>query len=235
MKKVLLLVAMVCMGFFANAQLYVGGGLGVDFGSTKPKEGDKSKDFGFFISPEVGYSLNDKMDVGVNLSLGVAKYERDIWDGINGAFDNLGLGDMDLDWDDVELAKELKLTTWQFAPYFRYSLVEFGKFKVLGKASLYVLGGKGTLVPHTGNIEPEYKITQFGLNVTPMLTYDLSEKFVLFTDLNFLSLGFSSSKMKIEVGDFFSDENTNTGFNLGVDANNAYNVGAITVGFAYKF
>ncbi|MDL2315155.1 hypothetical protein LJC16_02735, partial [Bacteroidales bacterium OttesenSCG-928-C19] len=124
---------------------------------------------------------------------------------------------------------------WQVAPYIRYSFVEFGKFKVLGKASLYVEGSKNDL------LATEVKTTEFGLNIVPMLTYDLSEKFALFTDLNFLGFGFAYNKVK--------DGNATTRFGLNIDANDVISVGGasvdmsngtfsdplIRIGFAYKF
>lgn len=59
MKKILIVFLMVtACGLFANAQFYIGGGVGLDFSSTDPQT-----DFGFSLRPEVGYSLNDRFDL----------------------------------------------------------------------------------------------------------------------------------------------------------------------------
>lgn len=112
---------------------------------------------------------------------------------------------------------DVKSNEWGVSPYVRYNLIQFGNLNVLGKAALFAGGGK----------DGEQKYTGFGLNISPMLTYTLSDKFDLFTGLNFLGLGFEQVKYK--------DAYTNTGFGLNVNSNNAINTGDVTIGFVYKF
>ena len=199
------------MGFLANAQLYVGGSIGFNNSVGKPHTGDeRNKVMGFNFGPEVGYSLSDKMDVGAMLFLGTTKTT------------NL------MDSDNKTVAKT---NNWNFAPYVRYSLVEFGKFKVMGRASLFIGGQSGkTETTVAGTSLPtvdDPSITRMGLGVTPVLSYNLSSNFVLLADLNFLNVGFSNSKVK--------EGRSTTRFDLGVDTDDAFRVGALTIGFAYKF
>ncbi len=123
---------------------------------------------------------------------------------------------------------ETKTTNWQIAPYARYAVAEFGNFKVLGKASIF-FGGNSSK-QEVGNTTVEASATEFGLRVAPLLTYNLSDNFLLLTQLNFLGLNFTSTSVK--------DGNTTTDFGLNANTNNALSVGggsAITVGFAYCF
>ena len=210
MKKVFLLVGLVCMGFLANAQFYAGGSLGFMNSVTKPNTGDsRDKFMGFNIAPEVGYSLSDKMDVGISVAFGTSKMT---------------------DFTDSDNERVRKGNEWSVNPYVRYSLVEYKRFKVLGKAtfSLGMESGKTEVkIAGTTTSTDDPSVTNIGLSIVPMLTYDISDRFVLFTDLNFLGLGFTNSKIK--------DAESTTGFGLLFDANDVVNVGAITIGFAYKF
>lgn len=211
MKKSLLVLALAFVCVLANAQFYVGGSLGANFASVKDDDGNKLGTISSFsIAPEVGYSITDKIDLGLAFGFGTMGAKPDGGD-------------------------KSSTSAWEVAPYMRYSFVEFGKFKVLGKAKLYAQGvGKAEYLAATG----EY--TEFGLNIAPMLTYDISDKFVLFTDLNFLGFGFSYNKVK--------DDNSTTSFGLNIDANNVISLGGanldvsdnfvdplVKIGFAYKF
>ena len=112
---------------------------------------------------------------------------------------------------------ENKSNLWGIAPYARYSPVEFGKFSIWGQADLFIAGGERNL----------QKFTSFGLDIHPVLKYDLSDHFSLLANLNFLNFGFSQTKIK--------DGSTTTNFGLGIDSGDVVTLGAISVGFVYKF
>lgn len=195
MKKILLVVSLFCATVMvANAQLYVGGALGLGFGSVKNNDGDKLySTTTFALFPEVGYSLNEKVDLGISVGFGLASLKPEGGDAI-------------------------KATSWEVAPYLRYSVVEFGKFKLMGKASLYAMGIKDA---------DEVETTKLGLSVIPVLGYGISDNFVLLANLNFFSFGFDNTSVK--------DGGSTFGFGLGVNTNNALNTGDFTIGFAYIF
>jgi hypothetical protein len=112
---------------------------------------------------------------------------------------------------------EVKSNSWALSPYARYSFIEFGKFSIWGQAGLSLSGGEANA----------QKSTSFGLNIQPVLKYNLSDKFDLLTNLNFLNIGFSQTSIK--------DVSTTARFNFGVNSGNVANLGGITVGFLYKF
>jgi len=74
MKKAGIIFITILMYLLAgNAQVFVGGGLRLSFGDGKSSWGsteNSGNSFGFNISPQVGYSLNDKSSVGVSGFLG---------------------------------------------------------------------------------------------------------------------------------------------------------------------
>lgn len=63
MKKFIAAIAVVFCTISANAQIWMGGSLGLNF--TTPKGGETITTFE--ISPKIGYALNDKWDIAVEL------------------------------------------------------------------------------------------------------------------------------------------------------------------------
>ena len=119
----------------------------------------------------------------------------------------LGLGiHSDSDYDDATV-------NILFNPYARWSLFQAGKFEVLGKASLNTFRKKDYFY--------------FGLHVDPVLAYNVSDKIVLQATLNFLNLRcyYLSN----------TDNSTTVNFGFGADTNNLATLGALKVGFIYKF
>ncbi|MDR1737480.1 MAG: hypothetical protein LBR66_01485 [Candidatus Symbiothrix sp.] len=112
MKKVFFICSLALASIAANAQLYVGGSLGLTTSATKNGSVETTTS-SFTLAPEVGYSLSDKFDVGGVLSL-------------TGS-DNNGVS---------------STSAWSFAPYARYAVAELGKFKLLGKALISMGGNK---------------------------------------------------------------------------------------------
>ncbi|MBQ0164859.1 MAG: porin family protein [Bacteroidaceae bacterium] len=72
MKKLILMAAVALCSLSASAQWYAGGGLG--FGVVSPSVGDNKTSF--YLTPEVGYSFNNKWGVGLDLSVGYNKIAK---------------------------------------------------------------------------------------------------------------------------------------------------------------
>ena len=131
---------------------------------------------------------------------------------INQKFD-VGL---DFFFQTVKYQADVKGSSWGIAPYARYSFFQFGKFDVIGKGSVgfsfYDSSGKST---------------NFNFLVSPILAYSLTEKIVLFTQLNCLSLSFVSGSP--DGGESWSR------FGFGASTNNLVNTSNLPIGFIYKF
>ena len=67
MKKLFITLAFVAAAVFAQAQLFVGGNLGVNMGSTKVESTKTQKTFGFEVKPNVGYMFSENMGAGIAL------------------------------------------------------------------------------------------------------------------------------------------------------------------------
>jgi len=100
----------------------------------------------------------------------------------------------------------------------RYNVIQFGDVKLLGKATAYVDYWSESFDGKT-----LFDGTSFGLKVAPMITYDISKSFTLFTELDFLGAGIHS----------VVDGKTSFGF--GFDSNSVKKLGDIKVGFYYNF
>ncbi len=135
--------------------------------------------------------------------------------------DKLDIG-LDIEFSFDKEQNDDKTTGWAVAPYARYSFFQVSRFEVLAKTSLFFGGDKKEYA--SGG---DSKSTNFGLDLVPLLTYGLTEKVVLFSQLNFMRLNFTSTKP--DGGD------ARTSFGIGVDANNVMNTGNIQIGFVYKF
>jgi len=142
-----------------------------------------------------------------------------------GAYDDLGYRLTDV-WDiGVEFGgmvgvtkdhiSDTKTTTahWLISPYARYTVIRAGNFDFMGKGSLILEGTKNYFL--------------VGVQVVPMVAYNMNEHIALQTNLNFLSFGISRNKIK--------NGDATTNFNLGGNSNNVATLGGLTIGFIYKF
>ena len=102
---------------------------------------------------------------------------------------------------------------WLLSPFARYTVLQAGKFDFMAKGSLILEGTKNYFL--------------VGVQVVPMVSYNMTEHIALHTNLNFLSFGISRNKTK--------NGNATTNFNLGGNSNNVATLGGITIGFVYKF
>lgn len=109
----------------------------------------------------------------------------------------------------------------------RYKIAEFGNFKVLLKGA--VSADFETRVSEIEAIDGE-TTSSLGFSVAPMVTYDVSEAFTLYANLNFLG---------INAGYTFENETLGTpdGWKFSAFANSAdvANTGAFQIGFLYNF
>ncbi len=212
MKKGLLTVALVIATIFgASAQVWIGGAAGFNSNSIKNDDGNNILSASeFSIIPEIGYSVNDKIGVGLTLGFGTEGAKRRTNERISGS-------------------------SFSIAPFVQYTALELGKFQLIGRATLGFDSHTGYGFNEDGIVEligdDNSKLTSFGVNVTPFLHYVINDKFNVFGAMNFLSLNFASMSVKYD-GEKLGSVNV---FNFGVDANNVANTGALQIGFIYKF
>lgn len=128
-----------------------------------------------------------------------------------------------LGFSNVKDQNDVKTSNWGVSPYARYSFVEFGRLSVWGQAAFFA-GGSDVDKLKT-------KSTVFGLTVSPVLKYSLSNRFDLMTNLNFFNIGFSQTSTKVDG----KKVSTDTSFGLGINSYDIATLGNISIGFIYKF
>ena len=109
----------------------------------------------------------------------------------------------------------------------RYKVAQFGGVKLLLKGGASV--DFATISSDNDNIDGE-TLTSIGASITPMITYDISEAFTLYANLNFLGVyaTYNFDNDKLNVAKSWS-------LGAGVDSENVANTSNFQIGFTYNF
>jgi opacity protein-like surface antigen len=211
--KILFVSCLFCIFAGLEAQVFVGGNLGLNSNGGSTKVGttttDKTKYFSFNINPMAGYFLSDKLSVGAMLNFGSSKQT------IPGT------------------PEEVNTTTsFGLTPFARYYPLTFQRFSVFGEATIGISNSnQKNKTGATTNQGP--KTTNLGFSVYPGIEYALSDKIHLETSINILRLSLNSSTSKQTIANEEQVDKT-TSFSFGAGLNNVVNVGSITIGAYYK-
>ena len=225
MKKLFITIAFVAAAMFAQAQLFVGGNLGMGTTSQTYKlEGggmtltqDMPKTFNFTLAPTVGFMFNENMGVGLDLGFGFGKTTLKYYDDETG---------------ELQGTRTIKETTIGFAPYFRYVFAEVENFKFYADARIEYSMTKPKATIESGGMSLTVdgaKTTTFGIGVVPGMAYMLTDNISMNCALNILELGFVTTKEKTEDDGVTETYKTNE-FGFGVNG-----ATPITIGFFYTF
>ncbi|MCL2329359.1 MAG: hypothetical protein FWC39_12710 [Bacteroidetes bacterium] len=232
MKKILTTAAAVfALVAVSNAQLFIGGNVGFSTSSETNKvviddKIESIKDvstMGINFNPKVGFQLNDQMSFGASLILGTATVKKFAPTKEN------------------DLRNKTVLNKVGIAPFFRYSFVEFGDFKVSADASLpfFIESGKAEVKVGEATISGKTpKTTNVQFKVVPVISYSISDRIDLEAQINVFGLGinFESETPRPEGEGKLKDErNNSTSFNLGISPDDVFTSGRISVGMVFKF
>lgn len=226
MKKLFITIAFVAAAMFANAQFFVGGGLGLttEGGKTKQSgngvtvEADAPKSFGFQFVPTVGYMFNDNIGVGLDLGFSFSKTVQD----------NL------FDADNDKYKETTKTTTIAFAPFFRYVFAEVDNFKFYCDAKFAFASSKPKVKDEYTDLNLTIevdgpKMTGFAVGVIPGIQYNFTDHISVNAKLNLLSLGYTTAKRTQEAnGTKFTQTTNNFGFGINEPTD-------LEIGFFYTF
>ena len=211
MKKIMMTLAAVAVAATMNAQGYVGGT--INFSSDKSNNGtvgtaatQETTQTGFGIAPEFGYKLDDKMAVGIALGFGFTNTKKE----------NVGAA------ANVPNPSDFKTTTISIKPYLRYQVLTFGK------ANVFVDGG----LDFTSIKATDYKAAMnFGLFVTPGISFDVNEKWSIVAKLDdMFTLGYSKNAVPDLDGAPDASSNLNFGLSTG-----GFQLGSLRFGVYYNF
>lgn len=165
---------------------------------------DNDHDSGLIVAPEFGWKLNSNWDLGLGAHFGYDHKDRVTINGTTGAAEGYYYG---------------------AGAFARYKVGQLGGIKLLLKGSAYV--DFETYSPDQGDSETA---TSIDVDVTPMITYDISESFTLYANLNFLGVhaGYDFKNDKLGI-------NKNWGFAAGADTDDLANTSDFQIGFTYNF
>lgn len=172
MKKIILSAIIAACALTANAQVWLGGELGLT-SLTEKLGGNELTTTALEVSPEIGYKLNDKWDVAAKLTF--AHHEN--IDNLYGY--SLPVADVDVN-------------AYGINPYVRYT------FAKTGNLSLFVDGGISYVTMHMKGIDDN--VNAFGIGFNPGLAYSLSDKVSLVAhigDLSYTNYKFDKFKTNI--------------------------------------
>lgn len=202
------LFSLLCLGL--NAQVFIGGGIGFS-STTDEKENlnvlaDKSSSMVFTFSPNVGGFVSENLALGIELNFSNFKTEN----GIDSEF----------------ITKQSSIG---INPYLRYYAWRLNKFSVFFQGNIGAEFSKSS-IDRGNTISDGPKVTKYYVSVFPGLSYDLSDKLLLETSINFLSFGYSQ-----QISEDKTESFKKSGFYLGAGLDNMVNIGSISIGAKYKF
>ena len=170
MKKFFMTIAAVAVAATMNAQVYVGGNIGV---TSESQDGNSTTKVAFV--PEVGYMFNDKMGVGAELTI-KTNGEKSVLNTSNG-----------------EYSKKTP-TTIGFAPYFRYKFVNTDNLDVFVDAQIAYSTTSASYTSDYGYID---KATNtFGFAIKPGIAYKATDHISFVAKVGLL--GFTSEKIDVD-------------------------------------
>jgi len=164
MKKVILAALVAVASLSANAQVYLGGTLGINAGKLNSATESITK---FQIAPEIGYNINEKWAIGLGIGFTTQ----------NGLFDDSQVFQMPLSG---KAAKSASVFT--IAPYARWT------FAKTGIASFFVDGGIDV------NFWNNSRGNSFFIGLTPGVKLSASEKVDFVAEIAALGFAWGSEK-----------------------------------------
>ncbi len=249
MKKVFMTLAAVAAFSFANAQFFVGGSLGFSSGSgtesltvtetlgsssTTTTTDAKTPSYSeFLFAPKVGYYLNDKLAVG--LELGFTTYSE-------------------TEYDYPEIYNKAELTENIFkgtenlfgvAPFVRYHFAQWNNFSLFGELTVGLAFGSSKEVATIDGKEEEMEGPSsfgFGVTIMPGISYKVNDHIQLEATLDVFGLNYMYSKSTLNEEETYGEYTTSaeyvgteSEFGFGLDTRNLFSVANLTIGFVYKF
>lgn len=211
MKKLLIALVFVATGLVANAQFFVGGGIGFSHGAGYAEEtftinGIVDEDEGdleynprtttFSFAPTVGMMFSDKMGFGATIGF-KQETTKSCTDVKKEEFDD-----------------KLGVSEFAFTPFFRYVFGDFGKIKLYADAKLPLAFASSKMTYK--DIEDDKEVIvkekgpkgfEVGFYIQPAFTYQFNEHISFNAELGLLSLGWYQTKLSyVEEEEFLGDE-----------------------------
>ncbi|MDY4160970.1 MAG: outer membrane beta-barrel protein [Prevotella sp.] len=226
MKKTLLAAVMAVFAMTASAQIYVGGQIGFSTSSVNADTEGSSSISGtsFKILPEVGYKLNDKWAVGIQVgySQGISAFGTFDVNDFRSLAKNVGSAAFDV-LSSSDLA-DVKLNSFRVAPYVRYTFLKAGNFDFFLEGGVAYTNIKAKNVSELiSQIPDDPTINAFEIAVRPGITFNINQNAQVVAKIG--ALGYQNATLDMGMG---SKPSINR-FGLEVDGDD------LSLGFNYQF
>jgi hypothetical protein len=245
MKKIIITSTLVFFAMIIQAQYFLGGSLQLNHTSIESKQGpqfDRESYSNFSFAPMFGHQTG-KFAFGTGFVFSSRTH-----------IETIAIFEPWWGWREYDV--KIESTLWGIQPFVRYTFAEFGNFSIFANIRLHLLGGYRSYPvsniydyltfssssfderqrsphwpPHSFPSSTDIGITAVGINITPVLSYNLSEHLSLEATLNFMNFGLNRLTQEHKSSE---DKRTVTNFGFGVNFENAANVSALSIGFILK-
>lgn len=190
MKKIVMLFVALITTISISAQIYVGGNLG--FSSSKLSTGESSMSgTSYKFQPEVGYQLNDRFAVGINLgvSKGLCALGSFNTSDLKGLLSTVVGGALDI-YSSSDNKSSVSLKGFNVNPYVRYTAYKNKYIDIFVDGTI----GYSNIKASMGDEGASYKINSFEIALKPGIDVKVSEKLKLVAKAGFL--GYQQLKLK---------------------------------------
>ena len=217
---------MAVFAMTASAQIYVGGQIGFSTSSVNADTEGSSSISGtsFKILPEVGYKLNDKWAVGIQVgySQGISAFGTFDVNDFRSLAKNVGSAAFDV-LSSSDLA-DVKLNSFRVAPYVRYPFLKAGNFDFFLEGGVAYTNIKAKNVSELiSQIPDDPTINAFEIAVRPGITFNINQNAQVVAKIG--ALGYQNAKLDMGMG---SKPSINR-FGREVDGDD------LSLGFNYQF
>ena len=217
---------MAVFAMTASAQIYVGGQIGFSTSSVNADTEGSSSISGtsFKILPEVGYKLNDKWAVGIQVgySQGISAFGTFDVNDFRSLAKNVGSAAFDV-LSSSDLA-DVKLNAFRVAPYVRYTFLKAGNFDFFLEGGVAYTNIKAKNVSELiSQIPDDPTINAFEIAVRPGITFNINQNAQVVAKIG--ALGYQNATLDMGMG---SKPSINR-FGLEVDGDD------LSLGFNYQF
>lgn len=194
MKKILLTLCLaLSLTSVAKAQFFYGIQFGffTDWNNASSTSGKSTtvgaSSFNYTLKPTVGYYFNDRLMAGVKFiytscSTSISD-EKSVPVNLRWILRNVMMGNgLDSDY-----------MSWKVRPYVRYNLVRLANDKL--KLWVEFNGYFGGKIPRLADKKLDWnsRSLTYGVQLHPIISYDITKKFLVFTSLDILSIGYDGS------------------------------------------
>jgi len=217
-KKYIVFVMLFASVSICRAQFFIEGNFGVSYNVHKGTVGENnesSSSLNFGVAPKVGYWLNDRLAAGVYMS-----YNRS-----NQTLRYMTNPEQEKQW------QKSFFSQFGFSVFSRYQLFCIKKFSVLAESSLGINRSVAKAKQTSIAVYNSSSFTSMDINVYPVISYDLTDRFSILTACEFARLSFNTGSSKNELN---GNKNSGSTFGFGAGSNILNSLADVRVGFTYK-